>query len=186
MPNLQRANPKNAHHWYALLEKSRANLEQWMPHLKEIQSLADAQAYVEKYARLDIYLGEHIYEIWEGDNLVGLISLHSGRMRKQTAELGYWLGTDYTGRGLGSAACQLLLSKTFIERPLNQIFIRCEEENYASQAVARRLGFSFLEKKGSILSFGMTREEWLFNYYEEEDLLCFWEEEELFPPILLD
>jgi ribosomal-protein-serine acetyltransferase len=107
-------------------------------------------------------------------------------MRKQTAELGYWLGTDYTGRGLGSAACQLLLSKTFIERPLDQIFIRCEEENYASQAIARRLGFSFLEKKGSILSFGMTREKWLFNYYEEEDLLCFWEEEELLPPILLD
>lgn len=173
MPYLQRVQLHNSPYWYALLEQDRANLEHWLPHLKDIQSLADAHAYITRYAQLDIYFGEHIYEIWEGEVLVGLISLHSGRMQEKTAELGYWLGAAYRGQGLGAAACQLLLSKTFLERDLQQIFIRCDQGNYASQAVAKCLGFQFLGAQEAVLKFGMTKVQWMEDFYDADDLFCF-------------
>lgn len=59
MPYLQKALPHHAQHWYALLEQDRAWLEEWMPHLKEIRSVVEAEEYIQKNARSDKNLSEH-------------------------------------------------------------------------------------------------------------------------------
>jgi ribosomal-protein-serine acetyltransferase len=180
--NLQKALPHHAQHWYALLEQDRAWLEEWMPHLKEIKSLEQAMEYVQKNARSDFYLGEHLYEIWEAGQLVGLVSVHGGKITKQTVDMGYWLGRAYTGQGITAAACQLIFSKIFDSTAIQMVCIRCLSGNKASQAVSRKLGMSYLGEKQEgndrILSFGMSRKLWMEQYFEEEDLFYFLEEEE--------
>jgi len=61
---LQKAKPENAKLWLKLVQQNRMELEQWLPHLKEIKTEGQAEAYLQKNAHLDFYLGAHIYEVW--------------------------------------------------------------------------------------------------------------------------
>jgi ribosomal-protein-serine acetyltransferase len=175
MPHLQKAKITNAQKWLTLVAQDRANLEYWMPYLQELQTLEQAQQYIQKNANLDFYLGEHIFEIWKASSLVGLVTLHNGRIRDKSVDLGYWLGVDYTGKGIMAEACQHLISKTFVDHPIQMIYIRCLEENLPSRALAVRLGFELKYQEGAIFHFQMSRAQWMQEHYEEEDLFYFLE-----------
>lgn len=158
---LQRASLDHAPIWFALLEDNRSHLEPWMPHLQEIRSVEDAQAYIQKYTRLDIYMGFHIYELWtEAGELVGLITLHGGRLTQKSAELGYWLGSAFTGKGYTTTACYHLISLAFAQHDLERIQIRCLAQNIPSRKVARRLGMTLLSQVGDEVLFEITKENW--------------------------
>jgi ribosomal-protein-serine acetyltransferase len=158
---LQRAKLDHALLWLAVLDDSRAHLEPWIPHLKEIVSIETAQAYIKKYASFDIYLGVHIYELWtkEGE-LVGLATLHSGRFKEQSAELAYWLGSTFTGKGYATTACRHLISMAFATQNLQSIRIRCLVGNIPSQQVAQRLGLQSLPPLADQLLFEMKKLDW--------------------------
>ncbi len=158
---LQRATTAHAHLWLAVLENNRAHLEPWMPHLKDITCLETAKAYVQKYASLDIYLGAHIYELWtERGELVGLANLHSGRFTDQSAELAYWLGEAYTGKGYATTACRQLISMAFATQRLQYVRIRCLTTNLPSQAVAERLGMQRVPNKDEQLLYELCQADW--------------------------
>jgi hypothetical protein len=55
--------------------------------------------------------------------------------------VGYWLGEQYQGKGLVTAACRALVEHAFFELGLNRAVILCATENEKSCAVAERLGF---------------------------------------------
>ncbi|BDS12748.1 GNAT family N-acetyltransferase [Aureispira anguillae] len=173
---LQKAKPHNASKWLGLVQQSRLELENWMPYLKKIKRDQEAEAYIQKNAHLDFYLGVHIYEIWASNTLVGLITLHSGRMLTQCVELAYWLGSDYRGKGYATQACQFLISKTFINTKITRVRINCLTTNQVSQAVAHRLCFKLKKEENQILYFEMNKKEWLEHYFEDEHLLRILEE----------
>lgn len=172
---LHPATPTTAPAWFALLQQDRNRLETWLPHLKKLKTLEDAVAYIEKNARLDFYFGERIFEIWQGEKIAGLVSLHSGSYAQQSVCLAYWLGRDFLGLGLAVAACTALISRAFVQYPrLDCIFIECEASNEASQGVARQLGFLPLpSSKQHICIFKILRTDWFSTKYDEEDLLDF-------------
>src|SRR3954468_1827067 len=62
------------------------------------------------------------------------------------AELGYWLRSDATGRGLVAEAAQALLDAGFAIREFSHVEIRCDPRNAPSVAVARRLGFELMQE----------------------------------------
>lgn len=158
---LQRAKLEHAHLWLAVLDDSRAHLEPCVPHLKEITSLETAQAYLKKYASLDIYLGVHIYELWtEEGELVGLANVHSGRFKGKSAELAYWLGKAFTGKGYATAACRHLISMSFATQNLQSIRIRCLVDNIPSQQIAQRLGMEALPSLANQLLFEVKKTDW--------------------------
>ena len=158
---LQRAKLEHAALWLAILDDSRAQLEPWLPHLKEIVDVTTAQAYIRKYTLLDIYLGTHIYELWtEEGQLVGLANVHSGRFKDKSAELAYWLGKAYTGKGYVTTACRHLISMAFATYHLQSIKIRCLADNISSQQVAQRLGMQVLPQEADQLLFEVKKEDW--------------------------
>ena len=55
------------------------------------------------------------------------------------ANLGYWVRTSRTGRGIASEAGRALISWTFANTPLNRIEIVAAIENKASQRVAENV-----------------------------------------------
>ena len=61
-------------------------------------------------------------------------------------ELGYWLRSDATGRGLVAEAAQALLDAAFAMREFSHAEIRCDPRNAPSVAVARRLRFTLVEE----------------------------------------
>lgn len=158
---LQRAKLEHSQLWLTLLDGNRAHLEPWLPHLKKITTLEHAQNYIKKHASLDIYLGAHIYELWtESGELVGLANLHSGRVGAQSAELAYWLGKEFTGKGYATTTCSHLISMVFATEKLQSLQIRCLLDNIPSQKVAQRLGMQLLSQTADQLLFEIKKSDW--------------------------
>ena len=57
------------------------------------------------------------------------------------AELGYWLRSDETGRGLVTEAARAVLAVAASIERFSHVEIRCDARNLPSAAVPRRLGF---------------------------------------------
>ena len=83
---------------------------------------------------------ELIYALSLRGHLVGSIGL-TFEHEHQRAEIGYWLGEPYRGRGLTRAAVQALCDQIFITRNVTRIYGLCFPENIASHAVLRSAGF---------------------------------------------
>ncbi len=72
-----------------------------------------------------------------------MAGFHPIRWGSRTGELGYWLGSEFTGMGLATRACRRLLVIAFNELDLNRMEIRCAAGNTRSIAVAKRLGMIY-------------------------------------------
>jgi len=83
---------------------------------------------------------ELIYALSLRGYLVGSIGLIF-ELEHQRAEIGYWLGEPYRGRGLMRAAVQALSDHIFATRKVNRLYGLCFPENSASHAVLRGAGF---------------------------------------------
>lgn len=161
MPFLQKAILVNASTWLHLVNQDRTNLEHWMPYLRDIQTLEDAQDYIRLNECLDFYLGTHIYEIWAKESLVGLVMLHSGRYAQKAVEIAYWIGAEYRGNGYSVDACHLLIDHVFTEiKGIHHILLKCMDNNKASQAIAQKLGFQLHTHQDGILEYRMTPTIW--------------------------
>lgn len=83
---------------------------------------------------------ELIYALSLRGHVVGSVGL-TFEPEHARAEIGYWLGEPYRGRGLMRAAVQVLSEHIFAERNVNRIYGLCFPENSASHAVLRGAGF---------------------------------------------
>lgn len=112
---------------------------------------ADADAWL-SFAAADP-APEGIYAIEVDDRAVGCLALERGRdVERLTAEIGYWLGEAYWGRGIVSEAVARVTELAFAEPDLVRIFapvfggnarsMRVLERNgYVREAILRRAGF---------------------------------------------
>jgi ribosomal-protein-serine acetyltransferase len=75
----------------------------------------------------------------------------------RTTALGYWLGEEFQGQGLVTAACQALVDHAFLELELNRVSIACATDNKRSCAIPKRLGF---RREGV-----QRQAEWLYDHY---------------------
>lgn len=73
--------------------------------------------------------------------LAGAIGLHL-RRDDDAAELGYWIGVPYWGRGYATEAASEVVRFGFEELRLNRIFAGYFRRNPASGAVLRKLGMT--------------------------------------------
>ena len=71
--------------------------------------------------------------------IAGIVSLIKVDQLHGTAELGYILGEQFTGKGLATKACQATLDLCFSDFGLNRIEIAISESNIESHKVAARL-----------------------------------------------
>jgi ribosomal-protein-serine acetyltransferase len=74
---------------------------------------------------------------------LGGISLNHIARSNRLANMGYWVRTSATGRGVASAAVKLVATYGFRELGLTRIEIAAMPENSASRRVAERAGAKF-------------------------------------------
>jgi RimJ/RimL family protein N-acetyltransferase len=84
----------------------------------------------------------HAVTLRDDDRLIGGIGL-AVEEPQQRAELGYWLGVPYWGRGYATEAAQEMIRFGFEEIGLNRIFASHFEHNPASGRVLRKLGMRY-------------------------------------------
>ncbi|WP_166870436.1 GNAT family N-acetyltransferase [Salinibacterium sp. ZJ450] len=127
-----------------LLQANREFLAPWEPlrgeqYFTEPGQQADAEAALERYDR-----GEAIPHVIldEGGQVIGRITL-SGIVRGpfQSCSLGYWLASEYTGRGFATAAARELTTLAF-DSGLHRVEAGTLVDNVRSQRVLERVGFT--------------------------------------------
>ncbi len=86
----------------------------------------------------DWFVPETYYYLWDGDCLVGEFRLRhhlTQALREGAGHIGYSIRREYRGKGYGTAGLGLLLQIARDIVPEEEIFLRAEKDNIASQKV---------------------------------------------------
>lgn len=159
--------------WAALRQRSRAFLEPWEPRWP-----ADDLSRTAWLTRLKRYRREEragtgfsflIFEAEHG-RLVGGISIGNVRYGvAQSAQIGYWMGEPYAGRGLMQAAMRLILDHAFSSLRLHRVEAACIPDNQRSIRVLENAGF---QQEGLLRSYlqinGVWRDHLLYAMIAED------------------
>lgn len=77
----------------------------------------------------------------------GGIGIHPGwGIERKNAEMGYWLGEPFWGKGIVTEAVRQMIDYAFKNWDINRIFARPFSTNLASQKVLQKAGFTFETK----------------------------------------
>lgn len=98
---------------------------------------------------------------WD-DDLVGTVSLNGVNHTMTYGEIGYLVGEDFQGKGIGTEAVRLFVDKVFAETKLRRLVAHVAEENTSSCRLLERVGF----KKE-----GLLREHYLINNYPHNEVV---------------
>ena len=141
----------------------------WPPHASVEESLQVIRT---------VFAGPEIYAVVlkETDEAVGSIGLifgddvHSGEMQAKEAEIGFWIGKPYWGKGLIPEALRCLLRRCFEDLGLTAVWSSYYDGNARSRRVMDKCGFCFHHTQeeetspsngGRIAHFmRITKEEW--------------------------
>ena len=93
-------------------------------------------------AREQTTAGGIVAGIWHRGALAGMVGFNALDPANCAAEIGYWLGAGFQGRGLMTCAVRALVWYAFTELHLRRVTALCAVGNTRSAAVVRRLGFT--------------------------------------------
>jgi RimJ/RimL family protein N-acetyltransferase len=118
-------------------------LEQWMPWAQQAPT-ADGLREVLRQGEIAFHADDNWeYAIFDArsEEIVGAAGLHRTEAT-DSFEIGYWVRTSRTGRGIATSAAQTLVSAARNLGIAKQVVIRMDQANTASASVARTLGFT--------------------------------------------
>jgi RimJ/RimL family protein N-acetyltransferase len=102
----------------------------------------------------------------EGAVCLNKVDLEGGRDAGAGAlELGYWLRSDYSGRGIATACAAALTSAALALPGVSRVEIHCDEANVRSASLARRLGYQLVRiEDDEIAAPGETGRNMIWTY----------------------
>lgn len=147
----------DAERTFFLIDSNRAYLKQWLPWVDGVKTIQDCIDYIifnrnefdeEKAANYGIY--------YKGE-LVGLIGYHFFNRVNNATVLGYWLASEYQGKGIMTRSVSYLTNYAFQKLKMHRVEIQVAEGNKPSRAIVEKLGF---------LQEGISRDcEFLYDHY---------------------
>lgn len=155
---------------FALVEKNREILRKWLPWVDGTKTSDDTKKYLlecrEKFAKKE----NADFGIWYEEQWIGSMGFNDIDLVNNKAEIGYWLDSDFTGKGIMTECVKAIINYGFKELRLHRIQIRCAERNEKSKAIPERLGFTLEgtlreshKENGEYsndLTFGLLENEW--------------------------
>ena len=130
---------ENAQRAFELIDGNRAHLGRWEFWPAGIKN-AEGQfnALVKKYDDAD----GTFWILYKGE-LAGSAGIRQIDSVCKSGNIGYWLGAEFTGRGIATRAVKMLEDLAFGEMGFNRLVIAMNTENAKSIAVAQRLGYVY-------------------------------------------
>lgn len=125
---------------YTLIDEDRDELGRFLPWVDHVQ-LADDELPAIQNDLNGFAAGTSLnLFIWYHGRLAGKISLNEIRKMNLEADVGYFLGKNFRGRGIMTRALRVLLDIAFDEYGLHRVYLECATDNLPSNAVAQRCG----------------------------------------------
>jgi len=139
---LKRSHEHNEALWQAI-EESRSFIREYLFWVDATTSVNDVIKATDMFAKAWDDDQEWCYDLFSlSDNrLVGCIGVHNIKFMNQSAEIGYWLRLSETRKGYMTEAV-LALEQELFNHGLHRLEIRCDSNNYDSEAVAKRAGYA--------------------------------------------
>ena len=127
---------------FDLVDSDRPHLRKFLDFVDDTKEAEDEKKYLQ--AKLSCWLQEtdRLFCIAYQGQLVGSIDLHFINLTHKKGEIGYWLHSDYTKKGIMKRAVLKVCELAFTEMGLNKLSIVADVDNEPSNAVARSCGFS--------------------------------------------
>lgn len=147
----------DAEELFKLTDASRDHLRTWLPWLDKTKTKDDTVEYI-KFSK-KLYAenkGMNAVILYNGE-MAGVAGFNELDWTNGIAYIGYWLGADFTGKGIMTRAAGALTDYALGELGMNKVDIRAAEHNRGSRGVPERLGFT---QEGRIRS-----GEWLYDHY---------------------
>lgn len=127
--------------FHMAIDENREFLSEYLEFMKEVNLDSETGA-IKKW--------QNMYEMGFGfeagifleDRLIGMCGLRINK-DDDRGEIGYWLVKDQVGKGIMTRMVKQVLDLGFCDYGLNKISIKCVDDNFKSQNVAKRLGFHF-------------------------------------------
>ncbi len=167
---LRQLEPEDAQEIFAAVCANREHLGRWLPWVESTETAEDTRRFLEQVAAHRREGKTAAYSLRLAGELAGLVGLHDIDIANGTAQIGYWLAGKHEGRGRMTAAVKALIEMAFEGAMLERIEIRCAAGNVRSQAIPKRLGFTFegtlrgaqrlAGERADIRVYGLLREEW--------------------------
>lgn len=128
----------------ALLEAARESIEEVYPWLEWCHpgyEISESRAWIEHCRRAWEAEEEYQFAIVGPDDVyLGGCGLNRVEHDHRVANLGYWVRSSATGRGVATSAARQVALFAFEATELNRLEILTAVDNHASQGVAERLG----------------------------------------------
>lgn len=122
------------------VRESHAEVSPWMVWCRADYGMDDAVAWIHATSAGHASGSMYEFAIVDADGKYsGGCGINRINAVDRFANLGYWVRTSRTRRGIASAAGRALVSWTFANTPLNRIEIVAAIENKASQRVAEKM-----------------------------------------------
>ncbi len=107
----------------------------------KVSSVEEEREWLEKNPEKREKNQEYNYAVLYDDKLVGACGVVIDQNRPHIGELGYFVDSDYWGKGIATEALKRLERIAFNKLKLVRLEIRMEPENKASQRVAVKCGY---------------------------------------------
>ncbi len=136
-------------------------------HRTPAETRAFLELVIEHYRRSDPFAWAIVRR--EDERLIGSCGFVSKDAQRTSAEIGYWLGKPYWGKGYAVEAARALVRFGFEQMNLERVEAKCFVENRAGQRVIEKLGMKFEGTDRSevikgeypeLNMYGISREDW--------------------------
>ena len=127
----------------AIVLENYDHLHRWLPWVNEHYSVEVTKRFVGEVDKGFAEGTSFQSVILRDGSIAGVLGFNTISEANKAAEIGYWLSKEYEGTGLMTRSCRALIDFGFKEYSMNRIMIRCASENARSQAIPKRLGFTF-------------------------------------------
>jgi ribosomal-protein-serine acetyltransferase len=162
--------PCDAQTVFAVVERNREHLRQWLPWVDRSHSPVDIRQFILRVqAQFEADQGPNA-GIWVDGVLAGNVGCHPIDWAHRSSSLGYWIDAAHQGKGVITRCCAAMLDYVFEEMLLHRVEIRCGTGNTRSGAIPERLGFTRegLLREGEwvndrwvdLVVWGMLEEQW--------------------------
>ncbi|WP_445359166.1 GNAT family N-acetyltransferase [Microbulbifer sp. ANSA005] len=124
---------------FALIENNRPLLEKYLYWAKLVIDLPTTEKYITDRIFSNSF-GASWYKIHYSGKVVGIFGIKEIDLKKQNAEIGYWLCKSCHGNGIVTRIVNRISSYLKDLHDIQALKIQCLSENSASIAVAERVG----------------------------------------------
>jgi ribosomal-protein-serine acetyltransferase len=134
--------PHEAETIYAVVERNRRRLRQWLPWVDRTRSPEDIREFISRAVSKYETSGAPDTGIWMGGAFAGSVGCHPVDWNNRNTSIGYWIDEAREGQGIMTRCSAVLLDYLFDDLRLHRVEIRCGTGNNRSCAIPERLGFT--------------------------------------------